>query len=655
MPYRGRIRAIICSCLILFLLTVFFLCLTRPTGTRYDYGDSTVATRPGRLHRTSNSASCEIIDVSVVVVGQESSNEAALLVKSLLLFRHNPIRLHFLVDPTARHILSTLMRTSHLYGIEYNFYPIDSVSIKDSAKFPRSIFNLADTLPPSAKKVVSLNSVVLLSVDIYQLWKLFVDMGGHGSVLGLPVSAGPDGETEFNSDVMLVDLQAVREQRKSGLWQKLLSGSSEDDDSNVSKGLGYLYEKEPALIYPLHPGWSVHTGPGWDKTRVPCYRQQLTCAYSSVDSSSFRKSVHEYDGNLLREKWIDCDSGPTFDKNARDYRAKTSVFTPPCTDLIREGRQERRTHLFYTGHFVDPTKQVADDVTLELHVTLDRLVPMLEPMCRHWEGPMSIAVFANDSEVSSLLDLIHSSSVISSRRNIAYHVVYKEGVNIYYPINSLRAVAMENAATQYVFLNDMDFLPSFGLYPLLKQTFKDCDLSHSVLVVPAFETYEDLKTHRFPRSKSALLNMVAQKTVFQFHRKSYIRGHAPTNYPRWSKAAELYEIQWQPQFEPFLVVSKNVTPLDTRFVSRNYDKESHAETLYYQRVKFYVVADGFLLHLPHALSRDARKENDRHRECYIRRRDEWRAERVQEYGYEPYLVNVYKIWNWLSSPYDTSL
>ena len=49
--------------------------------------------------------------MSLVVVGQESSNDAALLVKSLLLFRRNPIRLHFLVDPTARHILSTLMRT----------------------------------------------------------------------------------------------------------------------------------------------------------------------------------------------------------------------------------------------------------------------------------------------------------------------------------------------------------------------------------------------------------------------------------------------------------------------------------------------------------------------------------------------------------------
>ena len=574
--------------------------------------------------------------MSIVVVGQESINDAALLVKSLLLFRHNPIRLHFLVDPTARHILSTLMRTWHLYGIEYNFYHIDSMS-KDSTKFADSIFNVMDILPPSVKKVVSLNSKVLLSADIYQLWNTFIDMADHSSVLGLPMMAGLAAEMEFNSDVMLIDLQGVRERKWSGVWHEVLSSSMEDynsvSHSNVSRVLSYLYKQEPALIFPLHPGWSGHTrGFKSRQKTVPCYKQQVICAHSSMASSNFKKIIQEHDGNLLREKWIDCESGPTFDKNASDYRAKTSVYAPPCTDLKREGRQERRTHLFYSGHFVDPKLQLTNDVTLVLHVTLDRLVPMLEPMCRHWEGPMSIAVFANDSELSSLLHLIHSSSVISSRCNIAYHIVYKEGVNMYYPINPLRVVAMENAGTQYVFLNDMDFLPSFGLYSLLKQAVKGSDLSHSALVVPAFETYEDLKTFHFPLNKSALLHMLLKDTVIQVHRDTFIPGHAPTDYPRWSRASEKYEIQWQRYYEPYLVVSKNITPFDTRFVSRNFDKASHVEELYYQRYRFYAVPNGFVIHLPHALSSDAKKENERHRQCYIRRRNEWRAEKVQEYN-----------------------
>ena len=99
------------------------------------------------------------------------------------------------------------------------------------------------------------------------------------------------------------------------------------------------------------------------------------------------------------------------------------------------------------------------DVTLLLHVTLDRLIPMLEPL----GGAMSIAVFANDSEVSDLLLLILSSPIIRSRQNIGY------------PINPLRDVALENVRTTYVFLNDMDFLPSFRLYLYLKQTVSKFD------------------------------------------------------------------------------------------------------------------------------------------------------------------------------------
>ena len=117
------------------------------------------------------------------------------------------------------------------------------------------------------------------------------------------------------------------------------------------------------------------------------------------------------------------------------------------------------------------------------------------------------------------------------------------------------------------------------------------------------------------------------------------------------------EIQWQPQYEPYLVTSRNITPHDTRFVSRDFNKVSHTEQLYYQRYRFYALSGGFILHLPHQLSTDAKRqrESDRHRECYARRMEDWRMEMAQQYGYEPYLVTLYKIWNRISSSYDTSL
>ena len=594
----------------------------------------------GRIMRkTDTMAGCEVIHVAVVVRGLLSSNYAALLIKSILLFRQNPISFHFLVDPPAKHILSTLLRTWHLHGVEYTFWAED---LNGNSLHYCSFSYLMEVLPLSIGRVILFEPTVLVSADIQELWKSFNDMKEQWRMFGVPMTEGE----EFNSDMVLLDLESIRE--KSWLPELERKALSEKTNS-WSKILSYLYKQDKTLFFPLSPGWSAHY-----QTHTPCYEQQTMCAQSSVGSSDFKTLIQEYDGNLLREKWIDCQTGPTFDENAMNYRTKQSIYAPPCTDFEREGRQERRTHPFYAGTYSNPTASTADDVTLLLHTTLDRLIPMLEPMCQHWEGPMSIAVFTNDSEVSNLSALIQS--LPSPRQNIAYHIVYKEGVHMYYPANLLRLVALENAQTSHIFLNDIDFLPSFGLYAHLRETVTEFNLSHAVMVVPAFETYSDPHNFTFPQSKSALLEMVAENVVFQFHRDEYIRGHAPTDYTRWAKAREVYEIQWQPHYEPYLVTSRNITPLDTRFVSRDFNKVSHIELLYYQRYKFYVMPDVFILHLPHALSSDAKKEkvNERHRECYRRRRDKWRVEMAQEYGYEPYLVNIYKIWNRLSSSYETS-
>ena len=60
-----------------------------------------------------------------------------------------------------------------------------------------------------------------------------------------------------------------------------------------------------------------------------------------------------------------------------------------------------------------------------------------------------------------------SSDALRSRRNIGYHIVYREGE--FYPVNYLRNVALGQVLTPFVFLMDIDFLPMFGLYDYLKK------------------------------------------------------------------------------------------------------------------------------------------------------------------------------------------
>jgi hypothetical protein len=44
-------------------------------------------------------------------------------------------------------------------------------------------------------------------------------------------------------------------------------------------------------------------------------------------------------------------------------------------------------------------------------------------------GPISLAFYLSDSEAFELLNYIQKSVLLSVRRNIGYHIVYKEGVS----------------------------------------------------------------------------------------------------------------------------------------------------------------------------------------------------------------------------------
>ena len=49
----------------------------------------------------------------------------------------------------------------------------------------------------------------------------------------------------------------------------------------------------------------------------------------------------------------------------------------------------------------------------------------------HSSGPISLALYMSDAEAQQFLRYALSSEVLMARKNIGYHVVYKDGVNIY--------------------------------------------------------------------------------------------------------------------------------------------------------------------------------------------------------------------------------
>ena len=84
-----------------------------------------------------------------------------------------------------------------------------------------------------------------------------------------------------------------------------------------------------------------------------------------------------------------------------------------------------RTHLYYLDFDLGETDDAS--VTWVAQLSLDRL-QMLESLFKSWDGPASLTLYLSDVEVEPFQNFVAQSPVLSGRKNIGYHVVYKHGV-----------------------------------------------------------------------------------------------------------------------------------------------------------------------------------------------------------------------------------
>jgi len=112
-------------------------------------------------------------------------------------------------------------------------------------------------------------------------------------------------------------------------------------------------------------------------------------------------------------------------------------------------------------------------------------------------------------------------------------------------VNLLRNVGLQQVDTPFVFLIDVDFLPMYGLYSLLKNSIQAHNLLHEkkALIVPAFETQRYRIT--FPKTKADLISMLDLGTLFTFRYHVWTKGHAPTDFDKWRTATTPYKVAIQ--------------------------------------------------------------------------------------------------------------
>nr|XP_042705144.1 LARGE xylosyl- and glucuronyltransferase 2 isoform X5 [Chrysemys picta bellii] len=631
---------------------------------------------------------CELLHVAIVCAGHNASRDVVTLVKSILFHRKNPLHFHLITDSVAQQILQTLFQSWMVPSIHVSFYNADDLKAGapdpllpplflfplSQLLFPDAVFQgseqplreaevswipnkhysgiyglmkltLTKALPSNLSKVIVLDTDITFATDIAELWAVFGKFSG----------------------VILLLLERLRRIGWEQMWRltaerelmSMLSTSLADQDI-----FNAVIKQSPVLVYKLPCFWNVQLS---DHTlSEQCYSEvsDLKVIHWNSPKKLRVKNKHveffrnlyltflEYDGNLLRRELFGCASLPSPPRNQLQQALEDLDEEDPCYDFRRQHLMLHRIHLFFLQYEVLASPDPAD-VTLVAQLSMDRL-QMLEAICKHWAGPISLALYMSDAEAQQFLRYAQGSEVLSSRRNVAYHIVYKEGQ--FYPVNLLRNVALTNAQTPYVFLTDIDFLPMYGLYDYLRNSIRQLELPQrkAALIVPAFETLRYRLA--FPKSKAELLSMLDMGSLYTFRYHVWPKGHAPTDYAKWRTATVPYRVEWQPDFEPYVVVRRDCPQYDQRFVGFGWNKVSHIMELDAQEYELLVLPNAFMIHMPHAPSFDISKFrlSAGYRGCLQTLREEFHQDlsrrQPQEEDFTLGFVNAGQAWSTRDGP-----
>lgn len=69
------------------------------------------------------------------------------------------------------------------------------------------------------------------------------------------------------------------------------------------------------------------------------------------------------------------------------------------------------------------------------------------------------------------------------------------------------------------------------------------------------------------------LMAVTSSCLCRYH--VWTKGHAPTNFAKWRTATTAYRVQWEADFEPYVMVRRDSPEYDRRFVGFGWNKVAH--------------------------------------------------------------------------------
>ncbi|XP_037947584.1 beta-1,4-glucuronyltransferase 1 [Teleopsis dalmanni] len=294
----------------------------------------------------------------------------------------------------------------------------------------------------------------------------------------------------------------------------------------------------------------------------------------------------------------------------------------------------------------DYTKTSADSlVCLATQSSVERLDSMAQVAVK-WDGPISLAVFVVGNEEFTILQYYVTYlrlCFINIRNNVTFHIAVPRGhepdpestklidmhkgfncqqpeqtlrrllktrsietmrwrIRNNYPQNHMRNFARKGCQTKFVFLTDVDIVPSDNIVPLLNLFLRNeyCT-NRCAYVIPTFEI--DFRV-KFPSSKKELLRLYRKGLARPFHEKVFIYNQYATNFSRWFSNTETEETvhishnvtNFEFLYEPFFVAVDDAPAHDERFMGYGFTRNSQVYEMYVAGFSFFVLSPIFTCH-----------------------------------------------------------
>ncbi|XP_069696914.1 beta-1,4-glucuronyltransferase 1-like isoform X2 [Periplaneta americana] len=282
--------------------------------------------------------------------------------------------------------------------------------------------------------------------------------------------------------------------------------------------------------------------------------------------------------DIQREKYDTIVHRNTSESNKKSIRSSADDFSKEFEINIKLGRWDSNQRFKYFDFVVigDRFEELSDmySVSLATQSSLERLYSLAE-VSHHWTAAISVSVFivGEDFFLTEIYISYLRQCFTEVRERVTFHLAYSseypaasdypslvvnrtqncshpkqvlselvalrspetvDWLNSYeYPQNHLRNHARKNCQTPYVFLTDVDIIPSTGMADALDIFLTQQNHTNlCAYVIPAYELHDSVT---FPENKSEILQIIEKGLARPFRRMVYKNGHFPTNYEKYTK------------------------------------------------------------------------------------------------------------------------